>query len=127
MPQRMTYECSCCGECIENDEACPIVAYVVVGRVGTDGEVTYVDGEIPAYADAVLQLPVHRREYCMCCFAKHFHVDSHEVESVVDEAVQKHGLHPREAKRILAVAAAEEKARRDASTHPRPASAPGDS
>lgn len=108
MAQQLSYRCDCCGDRIDEEQDCPLVAYLVVGRIGGDGVVRYFDEELPPYLEALMQLPTARRDYCAQCFGETFRVEKHAVAEVLAQAVDRHGLDPDDAARILARANAEE-------------------
>ncbi len=100
MAQGVSYRCDCCDCRIDDDEECPLVAYVVVGRVGGAGGVRYYDDELPPYVEALMQHPVWRRDYCVHCFGHKFRATPSAVRELLDEAVARHGLDEDVAARI---------------------------
>lgn len=102
MSQKLSFHCDCCGERIDDEQDCPLVAYLVVGRVGGDGGVRFYEDELPPYVEALMQHPVWRRDYCVHCFGEKMQAAPAEVEALVDKAVREHGLAPDAAERIRA-------------------------
>jgi hypothetical protein len=102
MAQQLSYRCDCCGTRIDEEEDCPLVAYLVVGRIGGDGQVRYFEEELPPFLEALMQLPTARRDFCAHCFGHAFQVGKPAVAAVLEDAVGKHGLDRSEATRILA-------------------------